>query len=127
MRKTCDPTLHTMLASEFIFSYQHMNPAIIISSFIAQVPAKNILLDPVNLKVSKWLPIPKTNGRKRVVGSKICLEELLLDGLGTRTAPELTDSVDIHPFVQKLEIGHHQSVLGLILWRWRREIRNRSY
>jgi hypothetical protein len=111
MRKSCDPALDTGFTSEFIFSDQHMNTTIVIPSTIAQLLAKDIFFHPINFKIAEWLPVPKTNRWERMFGGQIILEEAFLRALRAGASPEFRNSVNIHPFVQELEIRHQGSVL----------------
>jgi hypothetical protein len=111
MRKRCDPALDAIFTSEFIFSDQHMNTTIVIPSTTAQLLAKDIFFHPINFKIAEWLPVPKTNRWERVFGGQIILEEAFLRALWAGASPEFRNSVNIHPFVQELEIRHQRSVL----------------
>lgn len=78
-----------------------MHAAVPVARHVAHVAAENVLLHPVQLKVSKGDAVPQANHREGVPRAQRCLEEF-----GGVAAPEVPDPLAPEPRLEEISVAH---------------------
>lgn len=109
MHKTRQPRGHP--APRPLLANKDVNATIKVARARGQVPAENVFLDPVYLKVAKGDAVPRSND-----GERVPLLEHAFKEAGLVLAPELADSGCRHPRLEELHVcqsGQVNMFLGL--------------
>ena len=97
------PNLNPVRAPEFLLPNEQMNAPIVITNMVHK-SSQPIFLDPVDLEVSKRLPVPAPDNRETVSTSQGLQQELLLHRLRSTFSPHRLHPRDIHPPMQRVQI-----------------------
>lgn len=93
-----EPEDNSVRATKFLFANKDVNSPIVIIDPVKKT-AKGIFLDPIDFKITKWLPIPASNNRETMPARQIVQEKLLLNGLWSTNLPHCFDAGVVHPSV----------------------------
>lgn len=113
MHQRREPDGHAVRAAVLLLAYEQVDPAVVVFGAAEQLP-ESVFLDPVDLEVAEWLPVPAADDREAVFVAEVGAQELRLVLRWPRLAPGGVDPGVVHPPVYDVQVGRH--VLELVFY-----------